>query len=193
MNRPLSHFSILLALLAVAAIVYGVAYHAVASESSAVATLEGQIRAKTDAAARIAAARSALAEISGDEAAVQGYFVSEADVVPFIDDLESRGSSLGAEVRVVSVSVASAGLHPTLALALTASGPFDAVMRTLGTIEYAPYAIAVQNVSVSESAKGQWHADMALIVGSAPSASATSTPAALPSKAPQPSGGLSPL
>lgn len=191
MNRPLVHFFVLLSVLAVAGVGYGVWYAAIASESAVVAGLDAQIRAKTDAAARIAAARSALTEIAGDEAEVQGYFVSETDVVPFIDDLESRGSSLGADVRVLSVSVASVGLHPTLALSLTASGPFDAVMRTLGTIEYAPYAIAVQNVSLSQSAKGQWHADVSLVVGSV--ATGTSTPAALPQKTATSSAGLSPL
>lgn len=164
-----------LVVLVVALILYGGWYAALSSKSASVASLEREIVTKTETAGRIAAARAALTEIAGNEATVRSYFVSDAGVVPFIDSLEKKGQAQGAVVNVLSVANAPDTAHPSLAIALSIKGPFDAVMRTLGSIEYAPYALTLSSVNLTLNAKGIWNADLALIVGSAPSA-ATTTP-----------------
>lgn len=176
MKSPLTHFVIALVVGGAALIGYGVWYTTVSAKSTEVAQVQSQITTATESVGRIAAARAALTEIAGDEAKIQGYFVSETGVVAFINTLESLGLSQKAAVTVLSVSAGSSYAHPTLLLSLSIKGTFDAVMRTVGAIEYAPYAISVSTLSVGQDAKSSWHADLGLIVGSVPSAAATSTP-----------------
>jgi hypothetical protein len=187
MRTPFIQLGIALAILAGAIIACGIWYSIIARESARVAQLESQIQAKTQVATRIASARAALAEISGDEAAVQAYFVSSANVVGFIDDLEARGKALGASVSVLSVSADPSSAHTALDLVLSVKGPFNAVMRTVGAIEYAPYDIVVSDLSVGQDDKNLWHADLKLVVGSA-SGNLSDTAAAASTTTAQPTG-----
>ena len=178
MKAPFIQLSIALAILATAGIACGVWYGIIAGESARVAQIGGQIDAKTRVATRIASARAALAEISGDETAVQAYFVSSANVVSFIDDLEARGHALGSTVSVLSVSADPSSAHSALDLALSVTGPFNAVMRTVGAIEYAPYDILLSDLSIGQDDKGAWHANVKIVVGSAAGNSAYTAAAA---------------
>lgn len=190
-KASLIQLSIALAILIGAGVACAIWYEVISAESARVAGLEGQIEAKTQVASRIASARAALAEISGDEAAVQAYFVSSANVVNFIDDLENRGKALGTAVSVVSVSADPSQTRPALDLVLTAKGSFDAVMRTVGAIEYAPYDITLSDFSVTQDDKGAWQANLKLVVGSAAGNLSDATAAAsttTASPAPQSSG-----
>jgi len=156
---------------------YGYWYAAIAAKSTAVASLQNQIDTKTKTSDRINAARAAFAEVAGDEAIVQGYFVPETGVVSFIDALEGFARAQGATMKVLSVSVAGSAKLPTLVLSVSVDGGFDAVMRTIGSIEYAPYDLSVSKLALSKSEKDVWHGDLGLIVGSVPAITATSTPA----------------
>lgn len=152
---------------------YWVWYGTVASTSAAVTALQSQIDTKTRVASRMATTRSALAEIVGDEAVVQNYFISETGVVAFIDGLETLGRTNGATaVNVLSVSTDGASAQQMFKFTLSIKGTFDAVMRTVGAIEYAPYAISISSLSIGQDTKNDWHADLTFLVG----ASATSTP-----------------
>ena len=168
MKTNLIHLCIAITVLAAALVAYGFWYAAIAAESAAVANLESQIEAKLETASRIASARVALAEISGNEATVRSYFVSEKDVVTFIDDLEARARTQKASVTVLSVSTASENVHPVLTMTLRVAGTFEAVMRTVGLIEYAPYYLRVGSLSLGLDAKSEWHADLSIVVGSMP-------------------------
>ena len=177
MKSPLAHLVVASTLCVLACIGYGVWYGVVSAESAAVATLQADIAAKTQTVNQIAATRASLASVAGDETVVQGYFVPEADIVAFINSLEDKGASQKASVSVLSVSEGGTPSQPALALALTVKGTFDAVMRTIGSIEYAPYALSISSLSIAQDAKNSWHADLKLIVGSLPAAAvATSTP-----------------
>ncbi len=157
---------------------YGAWYATLSAKSAAVADLQSRIDAKTETMDRITTARAALAGIANDEALVRGYFVPETEVVSFIDALEAQGEALGTDVRVLSVSTGGAPASPTLSLSLTVGGTFDAVMRTVGSIEYAPYAITVVALSVTQDVNDGWQADLKLSVGSVPAPRAeTAAPA----------------
>ena len=145
---------------------YAVWYAAVANKSAAVASLESRIAAKTETASRIASARSALSGIAGDEDVVQNYFVPETGVVSFINSLEAHGKALESSVSVLSVSTEEQETRPMLLLALSIEGTFDAVLRTVGTIEYAPYDLFVSEFSIGQNAKNKWRADLKIRVGS---------------------------
>lgn len=168
-----SHFFHLIVALAIALVVwigYGFWYAAVSAKSNVVADLQNQITTKAETVNRVISTRATLAEISDDETAVQGYFIPEAGVVAFIDGLEAQGRNQGATVSVLSVSTDSVATPPTFILSLTIKGTFDAVMRTIGIIEYAPYNLVVSELSFIQGDKNSWQADLKIIVGSVPAA-----------------------
>ncbi len=166
MKTPLFHILIACFVGAAVFVGQGFWYSVIAEKSSAVATLQSQIDMKSETASRIASSRAELAKIADDEIIVRNYFVSENDVVAFIDGLQERGVSQGTVVKVLSVSASGTGIRPTLTLAVTVTGVFDAVMRTIGSIEYAPYDLAISKLSVIKSDKKTWLASLELMVGS---------------------------
>jgi hypothetical protein len=175
MKSPTIHFFGALAVLALVSSGYGVWYSVVSHKSQYVANVQQQIDDANKNVSRIASARAALAEIANDEAQVKSYFVPESGVVAFITTLERLGTAQNSRVSVLSVSTAGSTAQPILVLSLSIKGTFDAVMRTVGAIEYAPYDLSVSRLSVGQDDKNLWHADLSLSVGSAPAATSTST------------------
>ena len=173
MKSPLTQLFGALALCIVSLVGYGVWYAYLGAESASIAEIQSKIDAKTVTAAHAASVRASLAEISGDEAAMQGYFVPETGIVTFIDSLEAYGRSQKAAVNILSVSSNTTGTHPAFVLALTVQGSFDAVMRTVGLMEYAPYDLSIAGLSLGEDAKNSWHANLTILVGSSLAAAAS--------------------
>jgi len=138
-------------------------HHEVKIASEEAATLAADVETRGDEYSRTARARSELAALAADETFVEGRFLPVDGVVPFLENLESTGEEFGANVSVVSVSDALSG--ESIAIALEVSGSFDAVMRTLGTIEYGTYASSVANLTLETPNGEGWNATMTLIVG----------------------------
>jgi len=155
---------------------YGMWYSFISAKSASVTALQNKIDAQTEAVSRMNTTRAAFSEIAGDEAIVQSYFVPETGVVAFIDGLEARGRALGTTMNVLSVSTENSSTQPVLVFDLVVKGTFDAMMRTIGIIEYAPYAISIAALSVGQDTKDNWHANLKLLVGSVPGKTTTSTP-----------------
>lgn len=166
MRTPFTHLSIALSVLVAVFVGQWFWYSIVAEKSSAVAALQSQINEKSEAASRVASSRAELAKIADDEIAVKSYFVSENDIVAFIDGLQENGLSQKTIVKVLSVSAGGTNTRPTLSLSVTVTGAFDAVMRTIGSIEYSPYDLSISKLSVMKSDKKTWSANLELIVGS---------------------------
>ena len=177
MKSPLLHIIIWLSVCVAASAGYGFWYAVVADKSTAVADLQNEINTKTETSIRVAAARAALAEIADDESLVQSYFVPETGVVSFIDDLEALARAQTATMKVLSVSTdgGTKQLTPVLLLTVSIDGTFDAVMRTIGAVEYAPYDLSVSKFSLGKVGKNSWHTNLELVVGSVPANQATST------------------
>ncbi|MDP2594231.1 MAG: hypothetical protein Q8P36_02755 [bacterium] len=174
--KSVTPFVISVILLVLALTGYASFRNVVADKSVAVDSLSGEIQQRSDATNRIVAARSALVELAENEVVVKNYFVSQASVVSFINDLQGRGSVLGTAVDITSVAATSDKQHPMLRLTINVQGTFDAVLRTLGSIEYAPYDLSITRLSLSLDAKGVWVASADLSVGSTPvSATVAST------------------
>ena len=134
-----------------------------------------EIEAKSTSVRETASIAAALAEVAAQEAALKSYIVPETGAIALIDDLESRGRALGALVEIDSVVSSPPKARPALLFSLTITGAFDAVMRTLGAIEYAPYDLTVTGFTLSQDAEGEpsWIANVQLTVGSATSSPAT--------------------
>ncbi|MDD2657155.1 MAG: hypothetical protein PHD04_00635 [Candidatus Pacebacteria bacterium] len=176
MKPPFFHLTFTLIICVALFATYGVWYAAVSAKSTSVTALQSQIDAKTATMKRLATTRAAFVEMAGDEAVVQAYFVPETGVVAFIDKLEMRGNLLGATINVLSVSTNDTSARPALEFALSVDGAFDAIMRTVGAIEYAPYDITISSLSIGKDIKDVWHADLKISVGSVAESTAPSTP-----------------
>lgn len=178
MRKPFMQLIAAVILLALFIAAYSGWFVIVDRENAKAAALATQIELQSQDTARIAAAKAALASLSSDESRVNMHFVPAADVVPFIETLQSTGSSLGSTVQVLSVSAVPGKARGQLALALQITGSFDSVMRTLGALEYAPYDITLGSITLSTpgaAGKGArvWQAGAAFTVGTA-----STTPAA---------------
>ncbi len=166
MRSPTTQAFLALALLALTVVGYGVWYATVSASSAQAANLETQIESKTQAENRVAAARATLDEIASEESIVDGYFVSQAGVVSFISALESLGTTLGTKVTILSVSTGGTKNQPQLIIVLSAEGSFSAVMRTVGTIEFAPYDLTLAGLAVRKNPTGDWTASLTITLGS---------------------------
>ncbi len=109
-----------------------------------------KIVTKTDELKRMENARAALSRLADDESMVQSFSVNKEDIVEFLETIQRTGKTLGTSVDVVSVSNEKAGTHARIDLSLTVKGSFDAVLRTLGAIEYGPYDGVITSLSLGE-------------------------------------------
>jgi len=165
-----SSFTDLIIALALTAAVLGAYlywYAALTEASAEAALLASRIAEKSGDASRIAAAKTILATLSSEEAAMREYFVSTEDIVSFLEGLEATGKKSGARASVVSVSAGVTDSRDHILIAVKINGGFDAVLRTLGVIEYSPHDIVVTNLSFNAvpDAKSEWEAVTTFAIG----------------------------
>jgi hypothetical protein len=182
-------FGISILALAIVGGVYFFWYQNVTKLSAHAADLLTHVNEKDTEIKRISAANATFAALSSDEAAIAQYFVADNKVVPFLEEIQSTGKSFGSSIEVVSVSAETIGA-PHLTVSLKIDGTFDAVVRTLGALEYAPRDIVVNDIALTSTpgAKGEslWSATGTFTVGTRtasapkPSASATTTATTTP-------------
>lgn len=164
MNAP--KHTILVALTTLLAIGgVGYWYYTITTLSVRLAEAERELRTQGVRAPHMATDSDRLAL---EEAAVGQYFVNEDNVPGFINALEARVRAQGATISIASVSRSGTATEPALALALTVTGSFEQVMRTVGSIEYIPYATKLTSVNVVYDPAGTWRADVRLSVGLLP-------------------------
>jgi Tfp pilus assembly protein PilO len=159
-NVVLMVFTLLLALGG-----YGWWYHKITLESATAASLLQEIDTKTETANRASSIEAALAKLQSSQGEVQGYFISENNIVSFLEEFKTIGSAVGAKVNVVSIGAPGAKGDQVLGVSLTIDGGFDAVMRAIGAIENAPYAITVSSITMTQAATG-WSAALVITAGS---------------------------
>lgn len=161
---------------------YIAAYYLLSDASVKAASLATQAAAKQAEVERATQAHVALGSLESEEATLDQYSVTKTDIVPFLGNLQGTATPFGGNMSVISVSDEKEGKHARIALSLTITGSFDAVMRTLGTIEYSPYDSVVRNVILttdpSSSGKGGalWNATVAYSVGTRIASSSPSKP-----------------
>lgn len=115
--------------------------------------------------ARAVIARTAEEEIHAHELFVASHIVDTANIVSFLEEIESAGKAFGATVRVGSVNGGSKGANGNISLSLSISGSFDGVMRTLGVIEHGAYATSITDVSLDTTDNGKtWNATGMFVV-----------------------------
>ena len=188
MKTPLVAALTSLAVLAAALLGYIALRTMVDAKSVAVLALHQEITSKTAATARLASVREELAARGEVASRVEAYFVPEEGVVNLIDELQARGSAVGATVEINSVAASAPDKSgaSVLNVALSITGSFDSVVRALGSIEYAPYDLSVTDLTLTyDTGKKTWLADATLSIGSAKGGTgAIGTPAPLPPPVP---------
>ena len=109
-----------------------------------------------------------------DRAKVGTYFVSDANKVPYIEMIESIGSTLGATVALSSIAAddlsgSTVGTLGHISIHVDVQGSWSAVMGTLSLAESLPYKTTVSNVRVDSSGlsdtknpKPMWHMSFVL-------------------------------
>jgi len=169
MTRTYTHLAIALLVCAASAAGYAFWYLHVEKTGKKVAALELSVAARSEELRNIQEARNALVTLTEREANLQGYFVPDAEVVPFLEEVGDVGRTLGSVVEVVSVTEGEREGRGTVSLSLRITGPFDAVMRTVGALEYAPYDIVLTNFSADAVERGEagalWGAQATYEVG----------------------------
>jgi len=166
-KKTLIHLAASVLLLVAAVVAYVFWYSHVVSLRTEVATLRAETESLTASALQISAARSALSELTEDEAFFGSYFVSTSTVVSYLESLESAGDEFGAFVEVVSVTPEG---KTRLAVSWKAEGTFAQVMRTAGVVEHGPYDVVVKSLTIdtNESAEGVWTVTGVMSVGMGP-------------------------
>lgn len=169
-HAALIQLSLALAVLVGVLGAYGAWYVAVGQASATSAALAKEIDTKTQDSLRVASAREALETLAADEASIQAYLIRQEDIVSFLERLESSGNALGSVVEVVSVGAEEGGERPHIRLSVKVTGSFDAVLRTLGAIEYGPYDSAVTTVTLDTvptetGPSGRWTAAATFTLG----------------------------
>ncbi len=108
--------------------------------------------------------RNEVASLAEGEAYVGAHLLPLGEIVPFLEGLEATGREFGALVAVASVSDAAG--EGQISIALSIEGSFDSVMRTVGTIEYGPYASAIDTLTLDTLDGTLWSATLTLLVAS---------------------------
>jgi hypothetical protein len=150
-NTSLIRLISALVLLLLVGAAYGFWYSVVTAESMQASTIAAKIAQQNDATAKAAEASAEIAQLSGQQASVDQYFVDASNLVPFLEQLQSTGKFLGADVQVASVSATPGKPYGHIDLSLSITGSFGSVMRTVGTIEYESYDVTTKSLSVTTS------------------------------------------
>ena len=183
MNRPvLIRFSIALVLLVAVAGGWWWGSARVAAVRANVETLSATVQEKQILLARIIATRAELSSLTSDKIAIGAYFVSESDIVQFLNVLNATGRAVGSTVSILSVVAHKKIQHPMLGVSVKVTGSFDTVMRTIGAIENISYYVTMNSLSLSTSQnqagdthKVPWTASLTLSVGYASSTAAVAS------------------
>ncbi len=161
--------------------VYGFLFAHISSQSAVAASLGSQIAQQTKTTSRVAEAKAQLDQLSTQQAAIHQYFVSTNDVVPFLESLQTTGKYFNANVEVASVSAVPGSPFGHLDLSLKITGSFNAVLRTVGTIEYQPYDTHISMLTLdtpatnSASSSPSWTATLGVEVGTQDASTTPST------------------
>jgi Tfp pilus assembly protein PilO len=157
------------ALLVVMLLGVGYAFWFITTENAAAHAdaLSSEINAKAAQHAHADTTRDTVSQVEADEATIETHFVPEEEIVSFLEELEALGGTLGSKVIVLSVTDPDGQGRITLALSI--SGSFDAVMRTVGVVEHGTRVSAVRSLTLDAGSDGMWTAAATVTVLAPPS------------------------
>ena len=92
-----------------------------------------------------------LSDTGPQREVIASGFVSESELIDFIEDLEGSGRDVGAEVKVESATFSSSGQGSVPSFRLQASGSFDSIFKLMLVLENLPYEIDFEDLSLTKS------------------------------------------
>lgn len=163
MNRnPLIHLGVAVLFAVVSILAYAWWQSMVAQTLTQATEVTAKAKAVEQELSEITHAKQEVASLEENEQFVRERFLPLEDIVLFLERLEETGQKYGATVSVVSVGDAKTSNR--VSVALSAEGSFNAVMKTVGAIEYGPYASAVTSLTLDGGGEGNWNASFILDV-----------------------------
>lgn len=107
-------------------------------------TLEERIKEKSQGSSLIKAINEA--ELQNQQ--INSYFVNTNSIDYFVSDLEKNASDFGTHAEVQSVEF-SKDNKKVITIMISVEGTFSSVLRVIKMIEYMPYAININSMSLS--------------------------------------------
>lgn len=164
MSRSLIHLLVAFGVLAAVGGVYAFWYYQVEQETVRSQELAVQIATTIERSVTASETGDTLAALAEDEAVIEGYRIKLDEIVAFLERIEGTGRAIGSSVEVVAVAD-KPGADGRIALTVRILGSFDAVLRTLGAIEYGPYDSRITNLTFDTPADSSaWTAAASLSV-----------------------------
>ncbi len=111
-----------------------------------------------------------LDNLANDESAIYSHLVTNNSIVSFLGILEKTGSVPGVNVSIASVFLETSTKTPMLGVSIKVTGPFDAVMHSVGVIENISYYVTVNTLTIKDTVssnkkENHWTATFKLNVG----------------------------
>ena len=155
MRRSLITLGLSVVMLVSAGTAYSLAYYWLTKSTAELTVLEQKVNAETVQVERIKRAQEGVSGgLTSDEELVQHYFLNKQELVPFLEHLQNTGKILGSTLQVNTITETKVDSRTRIQLAFTVTGSFDAVMRTLGALEFAPYDGVLTGLNLSTSNAG---------------------------------------
>lgn len=92
----------------------------------------------------------AINEAKAQNDLINSYFVNAGYIDDFVSDLEKNSKDLGNNAEVQSVDF-SKGDKKSITIVLTVEGGFQSVLKNIKMIEYMPYAVSINSLSLNSN------------------------------------------
>jgi len=153
--------SLILALVFIA--LYALGYIVVQKKFSDVKDLVLQSRQEVLETEQLQSTKHLINDTREQREKLNNYFVTEDEIVVFIEQIESLGSFAGVSLELNAVDVVSDAGDDALSLKFTTYGSWEGTYYLLALIETLPYNIYIERVRVlredSENKGSQWRGD----------------------------------
>ncbi len=114
-----------------------------------VSIISQQISKKTTEDGNVETLKKVIEDTNEKRQQLKSYIVDENHIDEFVSWIENEGESIGVPVTINNVTVSSAKEN-ILSVSFTGAGSFDKVMKMISLVEYSPYQIRINKLSLSK-------------------------------------------
>lgn len=108
-----------------------------------------QINKKTTEGGNVETLKKVIEDTTIKRQQLKSYIVDDNHIDEFVSWIENEGDSIGVPITINSVSVSPTKKN-ILSVSFNGSGSFDKVMKTISLIEYSPYQIHINKLSLNK-------------------------------------------
>ncbi len=141
-------------------------YYSVYNQAAKTGAANVAVVTEQGAAASERSVMDSLAATADERALLGTYLISPNATVPFIERIEAIGPQTGSRTSIVSISDDSGVLSAHVSI----DGSWKSVMQAMHLIENVPFALSMDNVKMTLTARGEWNENFDISI---PSASST--------------------